>query len=896
MIMNQKVLCKRIMGLLFVFAFFSLLPIPVLAAKVKCEDYLTNIKYVTRYNLTFQPAEKENYYTIAMEPMSSDASLQQALRKVVFKVVKINDTTQNGSQKVSYKNPLTLPGVFASTGAGDKQMTVVLESNESSTDPDCTGKVTVTLGVTKEGEEIIANETFPAITDQFGQTDMMAIDCNNAKDSFEKDFCYAKGLAGNNKTFVMKGKQKFKDVFNASSTGADSEGNYLMKCDVQKFNTSSGYYVNQSALYGWGTENMSFGNYTYHYSPGVKTTGAAISCNVKCEEAVLVEYGPPVASKAGLCFEYKVRVTSRVSCSLSKKPAVPETPGTYCTPTPLCYNSASDTTTNQGGPDDDFDDCVKACDGGKYTDKCSKSCYKKIYGKSGSKKTSTLGLDYSVRKLADIEDPEAAFSLETCANESAYHGCYYRTSSGEIDWYGLSNKTPGRWYLVSPHKDLSEYGVFGHGIYRHIWSDGSHCHDVCWWSGCTDTNMYLNPGVAAKDYENNKKKYEDAVASCKASASCTTTQATFTISVNYKDKENKVHNLEFPMSLNKDVLTSRGNGAEVNDTSSSQYSTLLCSKLDENGNCLERGCYTTGDAVKIYESEWSFPGSWINGKTGEITYEPKTGKVWLTAKNKFCIPLDAQDVNRKWWNYYQLHNPEFDIEESSMSSSEYKTKCKDGYEFAKVDVIHESDIADWNINAITNNFGYFGWNLHISCFYALNTSPSVIKDGEIGEIPKECKSDSSYRVRTVDLTNLFPATETDSHANESGNSSRTPGFNWSKFAEKDDEKKVLNEENKYYAIQPSEYANTVQTLGEGVYSDRYLDYSINLTRELISKLKGKSPGAYNQFNGDVTNGYVVNYHSPLFTNGGILSSNSLHPTDDSLKCNNMKNYNGGCEE
>lgn len=889
--MNQKVLCKRIMGLLFVFTFFSLLPIPVFAEKVKCEDYLTNIRYVTRYNLTFKPAESENHYTITMEPKSSDAELQRELRKVVFKVVKINDVVQNGSKTVSYEKPLTLPGIFADTGAGDKQMTVVLESSESNSDPNCTGKVTITLGLTKEGEEIISEETFPPIIDQFGRTDMMAIDCNSPKDTFETDFCNVKNSAS--KTFVMNGKNRFKDIFNASSTGADSEGNYLMKCDVNKFDTSSGYYVNRTSLYGYGTDNMSFGHYTYHYSPGVETKGGAISCDVKCEEAVLVEYGPPVASKAGLCFEYKVRVTSRVSCSLSKKPDVPETPGTYCTPTPFCYNSSSDTTTNQGGPDDDFDDCIASCDGGKYTDKCSKSCYKKIYGKSGSKKTSTLDLDYSVKKLADGSDP---FSLATCISESAYHGCYYRTSGGGIDWQGVSSSTPGRWYLVSPHKDLSEYGVFGHGIYRHIWSDGSHCHDVCWWSGCGSSNVYLNPGVAAKDYERNKKKYEEAVASCKASASCTTTQATFTISVNYKDGKSNVHTLEFPLSLNKDVLTSRGDGAEIQDTSSSQYSTLLCSNLDENGNCLERGCYATGDAIKIYESEWSFPGSWINGKTGEISYEPKTGKVWHSVKEKFCVPFDAQDVNRKWWNYYQLHNPEFDVPNSSISDTEYQSKCQGEHAFVRVDSVRESDIADWNINAISNNFGYFGWNLHISCFYALNTYPSVITEGDVTEIPKECKSDSSYRVRTVDLTNLFPATDTDSRVDESGKSSRTPGFNWSKYAEKDDSKKVLNEENMYYAIEPSEYANTVQKLGESVYNDRYLDYSINLTKEVISKLKGKSAASYNQFNGDVTNGYVVNYHSPLFTNGGILSSNSLHPTDDSLKCNNMKNYNGGCEE
>ena len=51
--------------------------------------------------------------------------------------------------------------------------------------------------------------------------------------------------------------------------------------------------------------------YYYHYSPGRKTKydgtagGDPVKCSVECKEAVEVEYGPPVASKGGLCFEYK---------------------------------------------------------------------------------------------------------------------------------------------------------------------------------------------------------------------------------------------------------------------------------------------------------------------------------------------------------------------------------------------------------------------------------------------------------------------------------------------------------------------------------------------------------------------------------------------------------------
>ena len=903
MTMNQKVLCKRIMGLLFVFAFFSFLPVDVSAKKVKCENYLTNIKYIHRYNLTMRPIpslivkypapspDYSDYYEIKMEPNTADADLKKKLRKVVFKVVKINNVAQNGSETVSYGNPLTLFGSFVSSPAGDKVMEVTLESTESSSDPDCTGKVTVVVGITKEGEEITQIDPIDGIIDSSTAfDDMKPINCDAPKDSFETSFCNVKNSVPDSKKYEMNYGKHFSDVFTSSSSKADQYGNYLLKCDVKKFDTTGGYYVNQTSFYGYGLKTIS-NNYLYHYSPGVEPTSEKVSCDVNCEEAVLVEYGPPIASKAGLCFEYKVRVTSRVSCSVVNEPKPPTHTAYYCTPTPLCYNAASDTTTNQGGPNEEFDSCIEECDGGKYTDRCSKSCYKKVYGKSNSKskKTSTLDLDYSVKKLADNTDP---FSLETCISESAYGGCYYR-SGGSIRW--SPGTVEGRWYKVSPHKDLSEYKVFENGIYRHVWSAESHCQDDCWWSGCSNPNVYLNPGIAQKDYNENKKIYNTVVSQCKASASCTTSQATFTISVNYKDKKNEVHSLEFPYTQNEDTLTSKGEGASIVDTSNRDDTTLLCNNLNDNFGVCSRGCYDDGSLKKLYRAEWSFPGSWIDGKTGKIKYEPESGTSWQSIKDKFCIPLDAQDVNRKWWNYYQLHNPEFDIDQSSISSSEYETICKNGYEFKRITSISENDIADWNINAITNNFGYYGWNFHISCFYALNRYPSVIEDGEVGEIPKECKSDSSYRVRTVDLNNLFPATDKD--LDDVGATSRTPGFNWSKYATKDDSKKVEDAANKYYTIEPSEYAKTVQELGENVYNERYLDYSIDLTREKIVELRGKAPTAYNEFPGEVKikSGYVVNYHSPLFVNGGALS-NSIHPTEDSLKCNNMKNYKDGCEE
>lgn len=886
MTMNLKILCKRIMGLLILIIVFSLyFTVPVEAAsKKKCEEYLPNVKYINRYSVSFESDENnENHYVLTLKPTSDDASLQKALRKVVFKVVKINNVDQNGSQTVSYGHPLTLSGQFAPAADGDQEMIVHLESTEVNADPKCEGKVKFYVGITRGGTEVIEIENIdtPSVTDDTVSSNDK-INCDSPKDEFENAFCYAKSQATSKDQAAGSQNLDYTGKFNNKQTFQTLNLETLsLKCDVNKFDTKNGYYVNKTYFYGSGEYSVGNEKYVYHFAPGNTRTSNTIKCKVKCEEAVVVEYGPPVASKAGLCFEYKVKVTSRVSCNMSEKPQPPEEHKKYCTPTPYCKGSESSTIiTNQGGPSEEFDACINSCDGGKYTDKCSKKCYKKVYGTNGTKKTTTSDLALYTARLASQSEMDYCLG----AGNNKYGGCYYYEGN-EIKWSGSNG---GRWYQVYPHKDLSSYAVYGNGIYRHVYSDGSHCQDICWWGGCRDKSLYLNPGVAAKDSTNNWNIYNSVVAQCSAKAKCTETTAEFTISVNYKNGNGELVNIKYPYSSEKDYLTSKGKETGIRDTHTKKDTTILCSKSDEStGKCIPkdeyRGCYDDKSADNLYRAEWSFPGSWINNKTGEVTFAvPKDVTVWQHKKGKFCLPFDAQDVNQKWWNYYYYKTSIGKT--TSIDNQAYIDAC--GNDLSRFISFSNDDIDSWNINAETNNFGYFGWNIGVKCFYALNSNPSNSKDSD------KCLSDSSYRIRSVDLKNLFPA--------EDG--SRAPGFNWSEYATLT--KTPLNDSNNnYFTISPSKYADTVQSLGQGVYSDKYLDYSIDLTRDMIAKLREdlkENNNNYSAFTGDVkTENYVLNYESPLFRNVNgkqAILANSIYPDNASLKCNNMKNYNGGCEE
>lgn len=924
MVMTKLVQPKRILGLfiLGIVAFgFSIFPTIEVEAeeKINCEDYLDNLQFKRRYNAKIERVSG-NTYKISFAPQSNNSSLAKKLRDVEFEVTKINGQSVSNIGKVSYKNPLTIQGQFVNEG-GLNKMSVEMQSTESSSDPNCEGTVTFTVGVTNGGEPKIHDVGLPPVQDAFsGNTDLnpqYTIDCSNVSgNSFEALFCAAKNKAQGSSS--GSNTLDYTDKFNDGATYSSLYGNSAVKfqCDYKTLHKEEdlkgdNYYVNKSYLYGSGTYNMEFGTYKYHFAPGEEKNGSNVSCKVKCEESVEVEYGPPVASKAGLCFEYKIKVTSRVSCSLAEKPEPPEVPGggSYCTPVPWCTDSAGTGSyqVHQGGPNQDFDNCVKKCDGGKYTDKCSKKCYKEVYGKKGATKTDAFLESATVRRTAADK-----YSLSACIQKNG--GCYYR-SGGTVDW--SPSPPEGRWYTENGRPG-STYYLDGHGIYRELYSSGVLCDDICWWEGC-DGEVYLNPGFAEMDKEDNQEIYDQAVAQCNAAASCNSSTATFTISVDYTHNTKSGTEdvtIDFPYSKQTDKLASLGVGNDSSNTASKDNSTLL--GYD--------GCYKDTSREDWYQAEWSFPGTWINNKTGEITYvnKDKTSG-WQSMEKKFCIPLDAKDVNTRWWNYY--YNKMLSGINNSTNSDSYSDICHNN---SNSITNPSSNIAPdkWNIHGNTKKFGYFDWNIDVECFYALNTNPANVPSSNKTDTDK-CNNSTKpdYRVRPVDLENLFPATDGSklngtggsssggsgsgtggSGSNSSGSGSggsgsgsygsgsggsgngitgRTPGFNWSEYA--------TNTKNPAYTSFPSKYVSTIQKVGYTIYSDNYLDYEFVLTTDALRKMRNKTKNSeknYTKFEGQSTVGSngVTNYKSTEIRSGDLSGISKKLPTEQGRLCNNMVNY------
>ena len=667
-------------------------------------------------------------------------------------------------------------------------------------------------------------------------------------------------------------------------TDTDLSGQPLV-CDPFTDSTDTDYYANKKKYYTKSTDTVK--------TKKLKNSGKTLKCETACEETITVEYGPPQATKGGLCFEYKVKVVSKVNCQSkvtgASRPKLSDSDYNYCIPKPNCNNSGELYET-QGGPNDDFDQCVQECDGGEYSQSCINQCYNEVYG-SDSSSMNALALNYgditplqiakTYNILNDTTTTDYNALRKAVVNEG--EGYYYRRKDGRIDWCPVAADEDGNcpkeksknywencgtWYFVyqaartvretGPGKayTCSEAPSGYHGFKRR-----TSCLESCRWQGCRA--KYINKSDAIEAYNEDLETYNDFVRQCKAQASCTTKEAEFTISVN--NKTNSEPNKDNWIDYDKAVIS----GTNI--------------KSDSDNIILDRGgCYGEANTEYDYMTEWSFPGTWKNLKTGEISYEPVTGTAWKKRDKKFCTLLDSKDVNEEWWTWYVTRNADPDITESEKNNI--------------------TNNLEYNIKATVRDFGHFSWDFDINCFYGLydNAPDTTCTPGDPNcQEPTPTSTSTStpnttnqtglsYRIRSVDNTNLFPSTTGESSL--PGETGRTPGFNWTSAA--------TNLNNPDYEITPGALLTTIQRRGNTIYDadsqSDYLDYEFILDKEAIQKIRNYSKenqNNYTNFGGTLTlqNGVLV-YKSDLFRgSGSSISANKL----GTIGCNNERD--GVCE-
>lgn len=916
----MKTRYRKIICVLLVISIFILFNNSNVYAKKKDACSASNLK--TRYKPKIK--KKKNDLNIKISK-----NLDESNRKSFFKanklwISKVVITDEAGNK---YENKFASHQYYSNNNG-----VIAISNYKNSFLQGYSGDVKIVFTISKD-DKGCEGETFDARIDGLGRTSDFEVDdddlvddgnyssgvsdpCSESGD-FYKAFCETKKKAQRNGKAYDNLTESKKQNETCSNT-IYTEG-YVEKNP----------YTNFSYYYGKRKLTVNVDQYKYHYSPNGTPKTKSISCNKTCEEAVEVKYGPPVSSKAGLCFQYKVKVISRVVCHSNGSVPKPER-SSICIPYPICHSSSW--TGNQGGPNDNFDDCVKSCDGGKYSKECSKKCYNAVYGNDN--KTSSVSNNMTASQMAKVLKPEyvehndnVPDSVKKCAknntdykkaNKNEYvYGCYWKKSDGDVDWYGLKigseykrvdgkkftvpnikyvgngkeqsarDYAPGVWYKHKTWGCTPEYHSYGNrGFYK-----APDCEEECdWeWGDCSET-QYLNRYNYETDWEANKSIYNTAKSACKATTSCTS-EATFVVKTGDNtesdslDKNNtstykiKVGNYTFPykdpssITVNKDGLVNRtvGIGDVLNN--------------DDGDNEIKKGCYQSNTTHKDrYIASIKLPPTWFNYKTSEISYDPnnKDPNGWYRS-DSFCSPLNTQDVNVSWHNYYT-----------------------DNYVDGKTGAPRPNN---YNILAQIIGFGFFKWNIDIKCWYSIKNptpppnTPPPDDDGSGGTCTKDCSPyDSNYRIRSVDLVDIFPSKDGAVHDASTVGNTKLP-FNWSS--------KSQVTKNGDYKVKPNPLVIKIQKEAEGAkskgvsyYSDDKLDYEFYLTPQNISELKTsfkeQKGNNYYNYKGEFISPNSANAKKVARYKSKVIRSvpdKRIVPTSDStLFCNNMINHQAsGCD-
>ena len=800
-----------------------------------------------------------------------------------------------------------------------------------------------------------------------------------------------------------------------------------------------------------------------------KNGNSVAACSVQCGEEVEVTYGPPIAVKGTVCFQYYVTVKSKIKCQskiLSEKPTPPEpteTTAKTCKMEIKC-NSFTGVVQIQAGPKEEFDNCVKNKFNGKYTQKAINYCYKKVYKKSNTTKVNNSIEDILPRKVADderwwcddktlkeidkaypnaynghtIEDVWKAVQKEA---QEGLRGNYKPTKN--IGKYGYKTyewkpaTTNCRWdkyadiykydsnvvkLLVYDDEIFSGPGTKGYDnmnwanirnqLYtetyngsKYYWANSFHqiyyfakngaktahytntntdCTEKCEIFTRENTNTCNIPGStiepkfddnAWEKYKDSIVSYEEAVAKCAANLECTENDkaktTTYTMGANQctkVDSKGKCTQWKESTCTDRDESGACKNWKTSKVCTSGPTDEKTCQNEWDKPSCVlwnEKKdkqtspvpdisgknpyiilknaigiCY--GDSEKNYHyiNRISFPGTYLDTTKGITHRNPDCDgqDIYSFQKDSFCVDPALPNINTKWWLWDQGNEKEGIDPRDQSKKPAHKTET---------DTLNQSYLryaesdADYNIKGVIENFGYLGWNINVSCFYAINNDPPT-KEEDCKEGDEKCKTTiENVDTKPISLTDLFPASDDTTKnenvkevvntkksddivpkklnstkkdetgtvvkvANEKEETGRTPGYNWTCDATdtriKADPNSKNYSESHNYIVAPVALRKQIEDYGDSVIGDeKELDYRIVLTSQNLKEIKNynkekENGNGYYSFNGSVNKNvgeYIVDnkpikihFYVSEFLKNDTYVSKIEKPQD--FYCNNFR--------
>lgn len=556
---------------------------------------------------------------------------------------------------------------------------------------------------------------------------------------------------------------------------------------------------------------------TTNYPLGSSSDNAV--CQTECTELVTVIYGPPKAVKAGACFNSQVTVKSSVSCKYTIKKAPPAEPDISKISPPKIHCNSYNSYYDQGGPEEDFDECIQECDGGSYTQSCINSCYEKIYESTDQNKSnniinknqnisdkvalsplnstnqSLIRIENTTSSCPNIDPTSSKFNIqnydELATKILEYYsdhlgGTYEKDSSGGIYWkqsdncywsqyasYYFSNYSKAQRTVVGDYNARKKLGsVYGKcngncwdtryyapidGFKVESYQNGSRrCHDHCYFYG-NYSNGTLNPQDLIDKYETDLAEYQEAIANCSKESTCSTDTATFQISV---DTTNNTESTSNPKTGVINACTTN-----VNSTSEDKLKTSTCfSWTAQHKQTSPNG---TGDTL-IFQGLDSQCAGTTNAPDdyyAKIDF-PGTWVRYKGGKVTYKKPTD-ETFYKKQENKFCIDRDFGNINADWWTWSEFYNKDK-----TKTNTVNKDSIF-YNILDTIRDFGYFKWNFDVSCFFATKGNPSNCSDGNCTEVScadqndpvcdtKNCPNGDcggvyidNFDTRSTSLNNLF---------------------------------------------------------------------------------------------------------------------------------------------
>lgn len=455
--------------------------------------------------------------------------------------------------------------------------------------------------------------------------------------------------------------------------------------------------------------------------------------------------------------------------------------------------------------------------------------------------------------------------------------------------------------LVLPEKTQQtgywkKYNINNNGILRQ-YSTRFKCGETCHYAGCS-ANSATSSKEYSEDLVKDLEKVANALKECNTSSTCDTTETTsdFYIKVNTKKGKNsesvdtKIDGNNTVGDLNKNSTNVDGSAYKCpvssceNQSGSTQNPTMFVPSSNSElsigkGNGILGLCYDGKSTTPHYQTTITFPGSWINLKTGEVSYDCQNLCTYRKKDQYYCTPYNANDVNEEWakWaiegydssKYPENFSPEYNI-----------TSCLGGK-------------LDDNGNCVKDSkgFGKYNWTVGFSCFYAsysktVNTDDDVKcyknDDGSDANcLPNEEKStrlQDSYDIRVSSNKSIFP---------QKNGQDRLRGYNWGRQARLESKDSTIQNalNSTGYGVDPVEYSTQVMAKAQKVY-DGDAEVTITLSQSQMDNLKKESlefSGKYNNKVRDIPGLYYYTMDNTFKTNYGIITKWNLGENSNTAK-------------